>query len=162
MATLEDMAGAVTLLLMNENYDKYRDLLVPGKAVMVVGEINNGDDKPKLFPQEVMPLEEAPRRFTRQVHLRLHTAHLNAEHFESVRQLTAAHPGKCPLYLCLMRPTGEVVFIETHEKFSVAPSLQLQRAVDEKFGEETYYSKVDTSLPERVMGRWERKNGEPS
>jgi hypothetical protein len=61
-----------------------------------------------------------------------------------------------------MRPTGEVVFIETHEKFSVAPSLQLQRAVDEKFGEETYYSKVDTSLPERVMGRWERKNGEPS
>jgi DNA polymerase-3 subunit alpha len=162
MATLEDMAGAVTLLLMNENYDKYRDLLVPGKAVMVVGEVNNGDDKPKMFPQEVMPLEEAPRRFTRQVHLRLHTAHLSAEHFESVRQLTTAHPGKCPLYLCLMRPTGEVVFIETHEKFSVAPSLQLQRAVDEKFGEETYYSKVDTSLPERAVARWERKNGEPS
>ena len=162
MATLEDMAGALTLLLMNDNYDKYRELVVPGKAVMVVGEVNNGDDKPKIFPQEIMPLEEAPRRYTKQVHLRLHTAHLTSEHFESVRQITAAHPGKCPLFLCLMRPTGEIVFIDTHEKFSVAPSLQLQQAVDEKFGEETYYAKVDASLPERSVARWERKNGESS
>jgi hypothetical protein len=56
-----------------------------------------------------------------------------------------------------MRPTGEVVFLETNERFSVMPSRQLQQAADQLFGEDTYYVKVDTSLPERAPRRWERR-----
>jgi DNA polymerase-3 subunit alpha len=163
MVTLEDLEGSVQLLCMNENYDKYRELLTPGKAILVIGEVNTGDDKPKIFPQEIMPLEDAPRRFTKQVHLRLHTAHVQPERLESVQQLVAAHPGKCPLFLCFVRPTGEAVFVETHERFFVLPSARLQQAADELFGEETYYVKVDTSLPERQQRRWEKRtdtNGE--
>ncbi len=104
-----------------------------------------------------MPLEDAPLRFTKQVHLRLHTAHLKPEHLDSVHELVTAHPGKCPLFLCFVRPTGEVIFMETHDKFFVAPSRELQQAADDRFGEETYYAKVDTSLPERAPRRWERR-----
>ncbi len=157
MVTLEDLEGSVQLLCMNENYDKYRDLFQPNKALLVVGEVNNGDDKPKIFPQEIMPLEDAPRRYTKQVHFRLHTAHLKPENLESAFNVASAHPGRCPLFLCLQQPGGEMVFIEAHEKFRVEPSLQLQQAVDGCFGEETYYAKVDTALPERVARVWERK-----
>jgi len=72
--------------------------------------------------------------------------------------LIAAHPGKCPLFLCFVRPTGELVFVETHERFQVTPSPELQQAADDQFGEETYYAKVDTSLPERTPRRWERRS----
>jgi DNA polymerase-3 subunit alpha len=157
LVTIEDLEGSVQVLCMNENFDKYRELLVLNKAVLVVGEVNTGDEKPKIFPQEIMALEDAPRRFTKQVHFRLHTAHLNPESLDSVKELVAAHPGKCPLFLCFVRPTGEVIFLETHEKFFVAPSQQLQQATDELFGEETYYAKADTSLPERQPRKWERK-----
>jgi DNA polymerase-3 subunit alpha len=157
LVTLEDLEGAVQVLCLNENYDKYRELLAPGKAILVIGEVNVGDDKPKVFPQEIMPLEEAPARYTKQVHLRLHTAHLKPEHLASVHELVTAHPGKCPLFLCFVRPTGEVVFVEAHDKFYVAPSRELQQAADERFGKETYYAKVDTSLPERTPRRWERR-----
>jgi DNA polymerase-3 subunit alpha len=164
MVTLEDLEGSVQILCMNENYDKYRGLLVPNKAILVIGEVNTGDDRPKIFPQEIMPLEDAPRKFTKQVHLRLHTAHLKPEQLESVRELVAAHPGKCPLLLCFMRPGGEVIFMDTNERFGVTPSLKLQQEADARFGEETYYAKVDTSLPERSPRRWERRaesgNGE--
>jgi DNA polymerase III subunit alpha len=162
MVTLEDLEGSVQVLCINENYDKYRELLVPNKAIFVIGEVNNGDERPKIFPQEIMPLEDAPKKFTRQVHLRLHTAHLKPEHLESVRQLVAAHPGKCPLFLCFMRPAGDHIFVETHERFGVMPSRELQQEADARFGEETYYAKVDTTLPERQQ-RWGRKadaNGE--
>ncbi len=157
LVTLEDLEGSVQVLCINENYDKYRELLAPGKAILVIGEVSTGEDKPKLFPQEIMPLEEAPRRFTKQVHLRLHTAHLKPDQLESVRELIAAHSGKCPLFLCFQRPTGELVFLEAHEKFSVAPSRELQEAADALLGEETYYAKVDSSLPERAPRRWERR-----
>ena len=156
MVTLEDLEGSVQILCMNENYDKYRELLKPNKAILVVGEVNTGDERPKIFPQEILPLEDAPKRFTKQVHLRLHTAHVKPEQLDSVRELVAAHPGKCPLLLCFMRPGGEVVFVDTNERFNVAPSLELQQEADARFGEETYYAKVDTSLPER-QSRWPRK-----
>jgi len=158
MVTLEDLEGSVQVLCMNENYDKYRELLKPNRAILVIGEVNTGDEKPKIFPQEIMPLEDAPKRFTKQVHLRLHTAHLKPEQLESVRELVAAHPGKCPLLLCFMQPGGGNVFVDTNERFSVTPSLELEQAANQLFGEETYYAKVDASLPERQR-RWERKNG---
>ncbi|HLX69532.1 MAG TPA: DNA polymerase III subunit alpha, partial [Verrucomicrobiae bacterium] len=157
MVTLEDLEGSVQILCMNENYDKYHDLLTVNKAILVIGEVNTGDERPKIFPQEIMMLEDAPRKYTKQVHLRLNMAHLQPERLDAVRELVAAHAGKCQLLLCFMKPTGERIFVETHEKFFVAPSRQLQQAADDLFGEQTYYAKVDTSLPERVQRRWERK-----
>lgn len=157
--TLEDLEGSVQVLCMNENYDKYRELLVANKAILVIGEVNTSEDKPKIFPQEIMPLEDAPKKFTKQVHLRLHTAHLQPDDIEAVRELVAAHPGKCPLFLCFMRPTGEVIFLQPHERFGVLPSQALQQAADTRFGKDTYYVKVDTSLPEKQQRRWDRKPG---
>jgi len=147
----------VQVLCLGDNYDRYRELLAPGRAILVIGEVNLGDDRPKIFPQEMMPLADAPLRFTKQVHLRLHTAHVNPGHLDLVRELVAAHPGKCPLFLCFVRPTGEIIFVETHDQFFVAPSRELQQSADSQFGEETYYAKVDTSLPERTPRRWERR-----
>ena len=158
MVALEDLEGSVQVLCMNENYDRYRELLKPNRAILVVGEVNTGDEKPKIFPQEILPLEDAPERFTKQVHLRLHTAHLKPEQLESVRELVAAHPGKCPLLLCFMQPGGGSVFMDTNERFSVTPSMELQQEADARFGEETYYAKVDTAPPER-QSRWQRRNG---
>lgn len=158
MVTIEDLEGTVTMLLMNENYDKYREFLVQGKALLVVGEANNDEDRPKLFPQEIIPLEDAPRKYTRQVHLRLNTANLTPDSLQSLRELFESHRGRVPTFLCLRRPAGELVFIETHENFAVMPTQGLQQAVDDLFGEDTYYAKVDTTLPERQKRSWERKS----
>ena len=148
----------MSMLCMNENYDKYREILGVGKALLIVGEVNNDEDRPKIFPQEILPLEDAPRKYTRQVHLRLHTAHLKPETLDTVKQVIESHAGKCPLFLCFLRPGGEIVFLQAHERWNVTPSRQLQEAVDASFGEETYYAKADMSLPERQKRVWERKS----
>jgi DNA polymerase-3 subunit alpha len=157
MVTLEDLEGSVQILCMNENYDKYRELLVQGKPILVIGEVNTGDDKPKIFPQEMMPLEDAPRRYTKQVHLRLQTAHLDSDKLQAIHELIASYPGKCPLYLCFQQPGGGLVYIEAHEKFFVSPSRELQEAADNLLGADTYYAKADPTLPERQRRAWERK-----
>jgi hypothetical protein len=56
-----------------------------------------------------------------------------------------------------MKPTGEKIYVETHDKFFVMPSRELQQAADDLFGEETYYAKADLTLPERAPRRWEKK-----
>jgi len=160
MVTLEDLEGSFTMLCMNENYDKYRHLLEPNKALLVVGEVNNDEDRPKLFPTEVMSLEDAPRKYTRQVHLRVNAVHLNEEKLRQIFDLISQYPGKCPLYLCIRQPGGALVYVETHDKYFVAPCRELQKAVDDLLGEETYYARVDTSVPERQKRAWEKRERE--
>src|SRR5665213_1631824 len=160
--TLGDLEGSVEVLCTNESYDKFRDMYVVNKAVLVVGSVDRRDEKPKIFPQEIMPLTDTPKKFTKQVHLRLQTAHLQPEDLTKVQELAAAHAGKCPLFLCFMRPEGATVFVGTHEKFAVTPSLELEHAANKIFGEETYYAKVDASLPEKARRSWEKKNGSGS
>jgi DNA polymerase-3 subunit alpha len=157
LVTLEDLEGSVQILCMNENYDKNRELFVQNKALLVIGEVNNSEDKPKIFPSEIMPLEDAPRKYTKQVHFRLQMAHLKPEQMEQIRELATTHAGKVPLYLCFMRPTGGAIFVDTNERYSVTPSLALEQAVNSLLGEDTYYAKVDTSLPERQRRAWEKK-----
>ncbi len=158
LVTLEDLEGSVQILVMNENHDKYKHLLEVNSAILVIGEVNTSEDKPKIFPQEIMPLTDAPRKYTKQVHLRLQTAHLQPENLDPVKELLATHAGKCPLFLCFMKPEGGTVFVGAHERFGVMPSLELEKAVDKLLGEDTYYAKVDTSLPERQKRAWEKKN----
>jgi DNA polymerase-3 subunit alpha len=158
LVTLEDLTGSVQLLCLNDNYEKFAPLWIPNAALLVTGEVNRSEDKPKIFPQEVVRLEDAPHLHTKQVHLRLQMAHLTPPDLETVRALTAAHPGKCPLFLCLKWPGGEIVFIETHERFAVKASTSLQQAIDGKFGEDTYYAKVDAALPTRTPRQWEKKS----
>jgi DNA polymerase-3 subunit alpha len=157
LVTLEDLKGSVQVLCLNDNYEKYAALITPNAALLVTGEVNRSEDKPKIFPQEIVALGDAPHLYTKQVHFRLQTAHLTPADWEAVRSLVEAHPGKCPLFFCLKRPGGEVVFIETHQRYYVKPSAALQEAVDGKFGEETYYAKVDATLPQRAPRQWEKK-----
>src|SRR5262249_10170464 len=114
MVTLEDLQGTMSMLCMNENYDRYRELLVPGKALLIVAEVNNDEDRPKLFPQEIIALEDAPRKYTRQVHFRLNAVHLTEDGLRAARQLCEAHPGRVPVFLCVRLAGGELVFIEAH------------------------------------------------
>jgi len=159
LVTLEDLNGSVQLLCMNENYDKYRSLLEVNRTILVIGEVNTGEDKPKMFPQEILNLEEAPRKYTKQVHFRLNLAHLKPEDFAGALEIVSRHPGKCPLFLCFLPPAGGAVFADTNERYHVSPSLKLEQEINARFGEDTYYAKVDAGLPERAPRRWEKKNG---
>jgi DNA polymerase-3 subunit alpha len=158
MVTLEDLDGSVQILLLNDHYEKFIHLVTPNAALLVTGEVNRSEDKSKIFPQEIVPLQDAPLLYTKQVHLRLQTAHLTPADLDAVRALSGAYPGNCPLFLCLKWPGGEVVFIEAHQNYSVKPSAALQQAVDEKFGEDTYFAKVDATLPQRAGRQWEKKS----
>ena len=158
MVTVEDLTGAVTLLAMNESYDKFRELFVPNTALLVVGEVSTGEDKPKLFPTEILRLEDAPRRLTKQVQLQLDHAQLGRETLESVRNILEAHAGRVPFYLHVRVPSGASVFIEPNDRYTVAPSVELERALEDVCGPQSLMVSADRSLPERAPRKWERRS----
>jgi DNA polymerase-3 subunit alpha len=157
MVTIEDLTGSVQMLLMNENYDRFRSLLNINVPVLVTAEVNTGEDRPKLFPQEILRLEEAPRKFTRQVHVRLQADAVDAVRLEALRTLIEEHRGKIPLFLNLRMANGATAYLEANDQFYVTPSAQLEEAINASIGADAYWTRVDTSLPERAPRKWERR-----
>lgn len=158
MVTIEDLTGTVQILAMNENYEKFRPLFAPNEALLITSEVSTGEDKPKLFPQDILRLNDAPRKLTKQVRLRFDIAKLDRAKLESVRSLVEAHRGPVPLFLALRFPGGEIAYLEPNNHFTVAPSVEFETALTEAFGDGTYSAIADRSLPERALRKWERKS----
>ncbi len=153
LATLEDLEGSVPVLLLNEAYEAGRELLIPGTVLFVLGEVNLGEDRPKLFAQEVLRLEDALRKYTTAVHLHLQTGSLTPELLRQVRGILAGHRGSVPLFLCLIQPGGERVYIQADEEFFVRPGPELETALETLCGPGVYRPVVDRSPPPRAARR---------
>ena len=160
MITLEDLQGQLQILCMNDQYDKHRHLFEANRTIMVIGEVNNAEDRPKIFPQEIMDLEEAPKRFSQQIHLRLSVDSLTTDSLDAIMALVKRHKGSCPLYLCFTKPDGNIAFVECHETYGVSPGLSFQHEIESLLGPKAYYVKADRSLPERQRPKWERTRTE--
>ncbi len=158
MVTLEDLTGTVTLLAMNESYDKFRELFVANLPLLVVGEVATGEDKPKIFPTEIFRLEEAPRRLTKQVQLRIPSTIVTQERLEAVRGILETHGGRLPFFLCVRMPSGATVFIEPSDRYTVAASAELESALESICGNGCVFMSADKSLPERQLRKWEKKS----
>ena len=159
MMTLEDMLGTFQVLVMNDNYDKFKHLLEANTALMIIGEVNNAEDRPKVFPQEIMKLEDAPKRFTNQIFFRVDAAHLDERKLTDALSLAEAHRGSCPLFLRIRTAGGEQVYIEANDRYHVTPSTDFETAVNELLGSDTYFANVNRDLPERQRPAWARKGG---
>ncbi|MEI6082951.1 MAG: DNA polymerase III subunit alpha [Verrucomicrobiota bacterium] len=142
--TLEDLDGAVEVLVFPEAYAKCAIHLKADAPVFVTGVVNLREDKPKIFADQVIPLTDVPKRFTKAMHIRLSTTAANEATLLQIRDLLNAHTGGVPVMFCFMYPDGQLLFLEPHDQFAVTPSAELVDALETLAGEETVWLKVDT------------------
>ncbi|MCP5528292.1 MAG: DNA polymerase III subunit alpha [Verrucomicrobiales bacterium] len=157
LVTLEDREGTVQVLCVDENFDKFRELLQVGQPILVTGEVNTGEDRPKLFPVDIIPLTGAPAQFTKEVRVRLTPDHLERSTLESLAGTLRAHTGSCGVILVVRTPEGASVFLEPGSGFRVGPSLELEGEVEDLLGRGAYVPKLDDALPEPQKKRWQKR-----
>ena len=163
--TLEDLDGLVEVLVFPEAYAKCGSTLKADAAVFVTGAVNLKEDKPKIYADQIIPLTEVPKRFTKAMHIRIATTVASEAMLRQIQTSLRAHAGSVPVMFCFMYPEGKLVFLEAHEHFSVTPEQALVDELEAILGEDAVWLKVDTekltaaSTPPRRQ--WERKTSAP-
>ena len=142
--TLEDLDGSVEILVFPESYAKYAASLKADAAIFVCGMANLREDKPKIVADQIIPLDDVPKRFTKAVHIRLSAGTTEDSILTRVQHVLHAHKGSVPVLFCFIYPDGKLVFLEAHEHFSVSPTQQFVRDVEAILGEDSVWLKVDT------------------
>jgi len=104
---LEDFDGTIEMVAFADAYERVRNHLAADVMVLVHGSLDmrEGDNKPKLLVENVLPLSEARERLTKSVHIRLITQGLEPDFLTDVTQACGQSAGECAL----------IVHLVTHE-----------------------------------------------
>jgi len=150
---VEDLDGSVEVLVYSDSFEKSKNAIGPERAVLICGRVDLREDTPKLVASEVFPLDEAPQRFTKAVHLHFPNNRCGVEHLEQVRAVLQKHPGKLPVLLCMEQTNGEVVYMNTGSEFHVLPNEGLIHELRHVVGERSVFLKVAPIVPKERNGK---------
>jgi DNA polymerase-3 subunit alpha len=150
---LEDLNGSVEVLVFPEAYARCATNLRADAPIFVCGTVSLREDKPKIVADQIFPLEDVPKKFTKAVHIRLAAGATEGSALDRVQDVLRAHPGSVPVLFCFVYPDGRAVFLEAHERFSVTPTQQFVRDVEAVLGSDSVWLKVDSEKLAATNGR---------
>lgn len=133
--TLQDLTGSSEIVVFPDLYKSSANLMKKDATVFIRGRINSRDDIPKVIAEEVVPLDEVKKRFTRLVSIDLHTAGLDPELLQKLKDILSSHRGKVPVYLSFRDPSGKTAVIQPGDEFRVETNDQLFQAIESLLGE---------------------------
>ncbi len=133
--TLQDLSGSCEVVVFPELYRTAAALIQKDMAIFIRGKVNSRDDVPKVIAEEIVPLEEAKKRFTRLLSIDLHTAGLDADMLQRLKEILNRHKGRVPVYLSFRDPAGKVAVIQPGEEFRVETTDELFQAIESLLGE---------------------------
>ncbi|NUM56362.1 MAG: DNA polymerase III subunit alpha [Candidatus Hydrogenedentes bacterium] len=145
--TLETLEGPCEVTVFPDLYEQKAGLLVSDMAVMIAARISFRNDEPGLIASDVIPIDEAPDRLTRAVHIRLTTIGLDETLIERLAEILGERPGKCDVYLHCVTPEHEDVTVHATSACKVAPSQELCDEVEGLLGEDTLWFSGANGLP---------------
>jgi DNA polymerase-3 subunit alpha len=145
--TVDTLKGPCEITVFTEAYEAHQLLLQPDTVVMVRAKINYRNDEPGLIGEEIMPIEDAEKRLTRAVHIRVKGNSNGEGALEQLAELLGAKPGDCDVFLhCASEMNAEVV-IHATGVCRVQPSQKLVENVEALLGPSSLWYSAGFGMP---------------
>jgi DNA polymerase-3 subunit alpha len=135
MFDLEDMDGILRTIIWPEPFAEYGHL-VRSEAILVVrGVIDKrpGSEEANLIVNELIPLEELPRRFTRGVVIRVDQQRHDVRALDVLYEILRGYPGDRELILALTLDDGTRVRMKC-DGLQLALDAEMRRRVEDLLG----------------------------
>ncbi|GAB4255744.1 MAG: DNA polymerase III subunit alpha [Deferrisomatales bacterium] len=134
--TLEDMEGAVEVVVFADLYARVESLLQSEDPLVVRGTLEKGEESCKILAEEVLRLEEAPERLTESVHIQINAAVHDRKDLEALRRLLAdpEHRGTVPGYLHIVIPERSDTVVRLPSSLALRASARLKSAIQTLMG----------------------------
>ena len=136
--TLEDTTGQVECKIFPKAYEEWAEVSDSDEPLLIRGRvIIEGDadfEMVSIVVNSVDRLETVRRNLADSVLIRLDVRNLRESKVDSLKEVVARHPGKCPLLLVLrLEGVGEIHLCAS-STFFVEPSNQTLRDIEEVLG----------------------------
>jgi len=138
--TIEDMHGAVEVIVFSRVFAETRDLLLEDQAVLVQGQVQKDEQSIKILADTVIPIKAAEETWTASIHFNLEISRTDRETLSELHDILKRHPGSCPAFLHLRSPDNTDSIIALPDTLKLKAGGDLTRAVTGLLG----YSALET------------------
>jgi DNA polymerase-3 subunit alpha len=132
--SLEDLEGILEVIVFPEKYREIRDLLGSEDPVFLVGRVDSDDTSSRVIAEDVFPMKNIRERLAKSVHFRIAMERITREDIADLRRIVRKYAGEKRGYLHLVRDGDYEVIVAMPEGLGVAPSLELARELQGRFG----------------------------
>ncbi len=138
--TLEDLQGSVNIIFFADAYKKFYSLLHADEPVVVKGNIDIGDETPKLIANDVITLAQALANPYKQIRFMVDAGKVSTENIISFCNAMKKYNGKYDSYIHILNDKSETI-VYLGEQLRLDISDKLKREADSILGEgATIYS----------------------
>lgn len=130
---LEDLEGAVEILVFPKTYSKVSRYLQQNSVVMVTGVLNLREETPKIIANDLFPMDEIYKQIS---NISINLSGIKENLFQSLKTLLEAHSGRVPVYLHLDTPTKTRVQMVVGDGLYITPSYKLIQEIVNILGED--------------------------
>ena len=132
---LEDLGGAVEILVFPESYKQNSRFIQPNSIVLITGRLNLKEEAPKIIASTIIPLEEAYKQILK---IDINIAGLRENLLLSLKTMLTQYSGKTPVYLHMDTANRARYHILVSEELHVQPNQGLIQEMESLLGEERF------------------------
>ena len=125
--TLDDRSGRLDITLFSEALERYEELLVQDKVLVVTGQVGFDDFSGglKMSAREVMDIADARARYARGIRLSMEKTQITGDFFQRFSEIMQPwRAGICPVQVCYRKP-GVQASLQLGTEWRVTPTDQL-------------------------------------
>jgi DNA polymerase-3 subunit alpha len=134
---LEDLQGSAEAVLFPKTLDQFADMLVEDKIVFVRGKVDTKREKPNIFVEDLIPIEDVTDRLAARVKLRFDSREMNAEKIKMVRGLCERNRGRSAIDIVVVTPHGRLA-ADADSRFNVNPNVAFCKGVKQLIGADNF------------------------
>jgi len=138
--TIEDMHGAVEVVVFSRVFANTRDLLIEDRCVLVQGQVQKDEQAVKILADELIPIDKAEETWTASIHFKLEINRTDRETLSNLHAILKRHPGTCAGFLHLHSPDKTDSIIALPDTLKLKAGSSLAREVHSFLG----YQAVET------------------
>ncbi len=109
--SLEDLTGITEVTIFSDLYKLTRDLLQSSEPLMVSGVREGDKESPKMLAHEIYPLDEAPRRMSKGIRIRITSLGADPRHVSRLKKIFSKHRGRVPVKVSVSIPNRSETLI---------------------------------------------------
>jgi len=132
--SLEDLKGTVDVVVFPEVFKKSYSFFKAERPILVIGTVDEGEEKNKIIAKDILLLEEAPKHLTKTIHFKLSPAEATPKQLEALKSVLTRHKGACTAYLHVIIPDASETVMKLPDDLKVDPTPQLVSSIQKLFG----------------------------
>ncbi|MHC4754047.1 MAG: DNA polymerase III subunit alpha [Planctomycetota bacterium] len=134
---LEDIQGLAEVVLFPETLKKFEDYVVEDKIVFVKGKVDCNREKPNIFAEELIGLDEVTEKLAARVRIKLRSEDVTREKVAMIKSICEHHRGKSAVFVAVQTPKGRVS-AAVDRKLCVNPDTDFCKKMKQLVGDENF------------------------